>query len=111
MRFKDSPEPAMILPGSENKVMYSSFRVGDAIMLASDGRCQGQTNFQGISLALTVPNEAVAEQRFAALSDDGQVQIPLAETFFSPRLPPHRMIRPRGPAGNGSIDLQQGTKQ
>ena len=85
MRFKDSPEPAMILPGSENKVMYSSFRVGDAIMLASDGRCQGQTNFQGISLALTVPNEAAAEQRFAALSDGGQVQSPLAETFFSPR--------------------------
>jgi uncharacterized glyoxalase superfamily protein PhnB len=47
MRFKDSPEPAMILPGSENKVMYSSFRVGDAIMLAADGPCQGQTNFQG----------------------------------------------------------------
>jgi uncharacterized glyoxalase superfamily protein PhnB len=31
-----------------------------------------------------VPNEAAAEQRFAALSDGGQVQIPLAETFFSP---------------------------
>jgi PhnB protein len=85
MRFKDSPEPAMILPGSENKIMHSSFRVGDVIMLASDGRCQGQTNFQGISLALTVPNEAAAEQRFAALCDGGQVQIPLAETFFSPR--------------------------
>jgi PhnB protein len=52
--------------------MYSSFRVGDAIMLAADGRCQGQTNFQGISLALTLPNEAAAEQRFAALSDGGQ---------------------------------------
>jgi PhnB protein len=85
MRFKDSPESAMIFPGLENKVMHSSFRVGDAIVLASDGRCQGRTNFQGISLALTVQNEAAAEQWFAALSDGGQVQIPLAETFFSPR--------------------------
>jgi hypothetical protein len=24
--------------------MHSSFRVGDTIMLASDGRCQGQTH-------------------------------------------------------------------
>ena len=85
MRFKDSPDPSMISPGSENKVMHSSFRVGDVNLLASDGRCQGQASFQGVSLALTVPNEAAAEQRFAALSEGGQVQMPLAKTFFSPR--------------------------
>jgi PhnB protein len=32
-----------------------------------------------------VPNEAAAEQRFAALSDGGQLQMPPAETFSSPR--------------------------
>jgi PhnB protein len=85
MRFKDSPDPAMISPGSENKVMHSSFRVGDAVVLASDGRCQGQTDFQGISLALTVRDEAEAAERFDALSDGGQVQMPLTKTFFSPR--------------------------
>ena len=85
MHFKDSPDPAMVSPGSENKVMHSSFRVGDAIVLASDGRCQGETNFQGISLTLTVPDETEAEQRFGALSDGGQVQMPLTKTFFSPR--------------------------
>ena len=84
MHFKDSPDPSMVSPGSENKVMHSSFRVGDAIVMASDGRCQGETNFQGISLTLTVPDEAEAEQRFAALSDGGQVQMPLTKTFFSP---------------------------
>jgi PhnB protein len=85
MRFKDSPDPSMVSPGSENKVMHSSFRVGDAVVLASDGRCQGETNFQGISLTLTVPDEAEAERRFGALSDGGQVQMPLTKTFFSPR--------------------------
>jgi PhnB protein len=84
MHFKDSPDPTMVSPGSENKVMHSSFRVGDAIVMASDGRCQGETNFQGISLTLTVPDEAEAEQRFTALSDGGQVQMPLTKTFFSP---------------------------
>ena len=85
MHFKDSPDPAMVSPGSENKVMHSSFRVGDAVVLASDGRCQGETNFQGISLTLTVADEAEAERRFRALSDGGQVQMPLTKTFFSPR--------------------------
>ena len=84
MHFKDSPDPSMVSPGSENKVMHSSLRVGDAIVMASDGRCQGETNFQGISLTLTVPDEAEAEQRFTALSDGGQVQMPLTKTFFSP---------------------------
>jgi PhnB protein len=84
MHFRDSPDPSMVSPGSENKVMHSSFRVGDAIVLASDGRCQGETNFQGISLTLSVPDEAEAERRFTALSDGGQVQMPLTKTFFSP---------------------------
>jgi PhnB protein len=88
MRFKDSPEPAqpgMVPPGSEHKVMHASFRIGDTVVMASDGRCQGRPSFQGFSLSLTVPNEAEAERLFAALGDGGQVQMPLTKTFFSPR--------------------------
>jgi PhnB protein len=54
-------------------------------VMASDGRCTGQTSFQGFSLSLAVAQEAEAERKFAALSDDGQVQMPLAKTFWSPR--------------------------
>src|SRR4029077_16336309 len=88
MRFKDSPEPpqpGMIPPGSENKIMHVSFRIGDTTVMASDGRCTGQANFQGFSLSLTVANEAEADRKFAALADGGQVQMPLAKTFWSPR--------------------------
>ena len=86
MRFKDSPEPhqpGMLPPGAENKVMHMSFRVGNTTILASDGRCQGQPSFQGISLSLTVQDDASAKRLFAALGDGGQVQMPLAKTFFS----------------------------
>jgi PhnB protein len=88
MRFKDSPEPpqpGMVPPGAEKKVMHASFRIGDSTVLASDGRCLGQPSFQGFSLSLTVPNEAEAERLFASLADGGQVQTPLTKTFFSPR--------------------------
>ena len=85
MRFKESPDPGMCSPGSLDKVMHMSFRIGDTTLLASDGRCTGQPNFQGISLTLTVPNDAEAERVFASLADGGQVQMPLTKTFFSSR--------------------------
>jgi PhnB protein len=84
MRFKDSPEPCehgMVPPGE--KVMHTSFRIGDTTVLASDGECAGKPSFQGFSLSLTVPNDAEAERLFASLSEGGQVQAPLTKTFFS----------------------------
>ena len=88
MRFRDSPEPpapGMVPPGSEDKVMHASFRVGETLVMASDGRCGGDPGFRGFALSLTVPDEAAAEARFAALSGGGQVVMPLARTFYSPR--------------------------
>ncbi|QJD30278.1 VOC family protein [Methylococcus geothermalis] len=87
MRFKDSPEPPQCTPpaGTEDKVMHASFRIGESVILASDGRCGGQPSFQGFSLTLTVADENEADRLFAALAEGGQVQMPLAKTFFSPR--------------------------
>jgi PhnB protein len=87
MRFKDSPEPpqpSCAAPGSENKIMHVSFRIGENTLMASDGRCTGKPSFQGFSLSLTVPVESEAKRLFSALADGGQVQMPLAKTFFSP---------------------------
>lgn len=87
LRFKDHPEPTqpgMIPPDAADKVMHAALRIGDTIVMASDGRCAGKPNFQGVSLALTVADEAEAQRRFAALADGGQVHMPLARTFFSP---------------------------
>src|SRR5258708_38608046 len=78
MRFKDNPEPpdpSMVPPNSGNKVLHAALRIGDSTILASDGHCLGKPNFEGISLSLTVPNEAEAERRFVALAEGGQVQM------------------------------------
>ncbi len=88
MRFRDCPEPAqpgMVPPGSENKVMHAALRIGDTMVLASDGRCLGQPEFRGFALSLTAADEAEADRLFAALADGGQVQMALSKTFFSPR--------------------------
>ncbi len=87
MRFKEMPDPppGSIPPGGEDKVMHASIQIGDATVLASDGRCQGQPSFQGFALSLTAADDAEAKRLFAALSDGGQVQMPLGKTFFSPQ--------------------------
>jgi PhnB protein len=88
MRMKDSPEPHSrdgLPPGSENKVMHSSVRIGDTHFMASDGRCTGKPSFQGFSLSLTLTDEAQAEKVFAALAERGRIDMPLARTFWSPR--------------------------
>ncbi len=83
MRYKEGPE-GTCQPGLEEKVMHSAFRIGDAVVLASDGMAEGQPKFQGVSLSLTVPDTATANRFFGALADGGNVQMPLSQTFFSP---------------------------
>ena len=88
MRFKDSPEPhehGMVPPGAGDKVMHASFRIGDTEVMASDGQCAGRPSFQGFALSVTARDEADADRRFAALAEGGQVQMPLAKTFFAAR--------------------------
>ena len=86
MRYKDSPEPpppGMVPAGWDNKIMHSHLRVGNANIMASDGGSEG-LNFQGFSLSLAVANETEAKRVFEALSDGGQVRMPLTKTFWSP---------------------------
>jgi PhnB protein len=95
MRFKESPDPmppGMIPPGSENKVMHAALRIGGTTVMASDGRAQGKPKFEGFSLSLNAKDEADAERLFAALSDGGEVNMPLAKTFFAKRF---GMVRDR----------------
>ena len=58
MRHKDVPEPdATPPPGMANKVLHAAFRIGDTMVLASDGRAEGTpARFEGFSLAISAPN-------------------------------------------------------
>jgi|SRR5262249_44862063 len=87
MRYKDAPHtppPGMVPPGSEDRVMHAAFRIGDSLVMASDGECGGKPSFEGFSLSIAAANEAEAKRVFAALADGGQVRMPLGKTFFSP---------------------------
>ena len=89
MRFKENPEPmgdgcgpgGVPIPG-EN-IMHASFRIGETEVMASDGMGGGKPEFKGFSLSLTAPGDAEAKRLFNALADGGEVQMPMAKTFFA----------------------------
>jgi len=86
MRFKENPEPQPGTPECfEEKVMHARFQVGESILMASDGMCDGKANFEGFSLSITVPDEAEAERVFTALAEGGLVTMPLEKTFWAPK--------------------------
>ncbi len=87
MRFNESPEPpppGMIPPGFESKVMHSSMKIGDSIVMATDG-CDPNEKFDGFSLTLTVATVDEADKAYAALVAGGVETMPLGTTFWSPR--------------------------
>ena len=88
MRFGESPEPpppGMLPPGSENKIMHANLRIGDSMVMASDGGCTNRAGFEGFSLSITATDDAEAERLFAALAEGGQISMPMGKTFFASR--------------------------
>ncbi|CAM3775359.1 MULTISPECIES: YciI family protein [Pseudoalteromonas] len=88
-RFNESPEPipeGAIPANFDDKIMHSEFTIGDMKLLATDGCSDSvdKVNYSGFNLTLTIDSEQALRRIFAALSQDGQVRMPLAETFWSP---------------------------
>ena len=87
MRFKENPDPQPNPMGGkelDEKIMHASFKVGQTDVMASDGYAKGKPEFKGISLSVSTATEAEAKKIFGALSDGGNVTMPLSKTFYSP---------------------------
>ena len=86
MRMKDSPEPQPpgLPPGSENKVMHASLKIGESNLMLSDGMAAGGPDFRGFDLSISAKDEAEAKRIFNAVGEGGTVRMPLGKTFFAP---------------------------
>lgn len=86
MRYQDSPEPPpMPLPPDWGpKIMHGALRIGDTLVMASDGCSAEPAPFAGFSLSVTMPNAEAAALAFERLAEGGDIRMPLGATFFSP---------------------------
>lgn len=87
MRFKEAPPGSAgpgCTPANGEKIMHASFKIGDTMVMGSDGMNSGKPEFKGFSLSVNAKDDVEAQKLFNALGEGGQVQMPLAKTFFSP---------------------------
>jgi PhnB protein len=89
MTYSEAPEGACggapLPAGWNDKIMHCSLKVGETMIMMSDGNSAEPSKFSGITLSVSVPDEAHADKVFNALGEGGSVCVPLGKTFFSPR--------------------------
>jgi len=86
MRFRESPDQSHSWPGMEDLIFHATFRIEGTEFMASDvgyEKDKPSTPFSGFSLALKLSSIERAKRIFTALSNDGHIVIPLAESAFT----------------------------
>ncbi|MBV9992076.1 MAG: VOC family protein [Alphaproteobacteria bacterium] len=83
--FGDSPAAEHSPPEMKSRIIHARIQIGDALVMASDTPPERYSPPAGVSMTVNVPSIEEAEKRFAALSEGGQVQMPLTESFFAHR--------------------------
>jgi PhnB protein len=85
MTNKDAPPGQEYDPARADNVMHATLRIGESTVMASDMPEGWYKKPQGYNIYLPAPTVAEAERLFAALSEGGEVQMPLEKTFWAER--------------------------
>lgn len=83
--YGDSPMAAETPPGSQKLIIHTTLKVGDQILQGADVLPERYQKPQGISVTLQIDAAADAERIFHALAENGEVQMPIQETFWALR--------------------------
>ena len=87
--YGDMPGPSELPPETRNLIAHVRLQVGDAVLMGSDWCTpQGGGTYPGIhgnAVSLSVDTPEEAERLFHALSDGGEVTMPITETSWALR--------------------------
>lgn len=83
-RYGESP---MAGKGPDDKIMHTSIKIGDSVIMACDNVFEENPTTVGnnISLAIGSNDIAAAEKAFEGLSEGANVTMPMQETFWAER--------------------------
>ena len=84
MTFGDAPAGSPVPPDSKDLVMHTSMPVGSILLMGCDAPPGREQKLGGFQISVSMPDEAEVKRIYAALSEGGSVQMPLAPTFWSP---------------------------
>ncbi len=85
MTHAGTPAEAQVPPEWRDKILHAHLVVNSEAIMASDAPPGRYEKPQGFSVALQVKDPAEAERVFRALAENGQVRMPMQETFFAAR--------------------------
>lgn len=84
-RFGEAPGNEDFPEDMREQVMHVHLQVGDQAIMGSDAPPQAREQTGGFSVSISIDDVGEAERIFAALSDGGQVRMPIEETFWAKR--------------------------
>ena len=85
LRHEATPAEQNIPHEWRKKVMHARFTINGQPVMASDCPPQHYQPPQGFSVTLGIEDPAEADRVFAALAEQGNVRMPIAETFWARR--------------------------
>ena len=83
--MSDMPSDEPVPADQADLIMHAALTFGDNILMASDDPTGDGGPVKGMSVNYTVADIAEIDRVFEALADVGEVTMPVAETFWSPR--------------------------
>jgi len=83
MTFGELPDDSGVDPAWKDRVLHATISLGGAMLMGAD--VEGAHPMRSAYLSLGLESPAEVERVFAALSDGGEVFMPLQETFFATR--------------------------
>ena len=83
MTHGESPEQSRLNPQWKDKVLHGRITIGDTELMAAD--IPNAEPMRSAYITLRMESDGEAERVFSALSDGGQVLMPMREEFFASR--------------------------
>ena len=83
MTHGQAPEPSDVNPAQKDAVLHARISIGGTELMGAD--IPSAEPMRSAYLSLGVESDAEAERIFSALSEGGEVFMPMQETFFATR--------------------------
>lgn len=83
--FAGTPMEAHVPTEWRDKIIHARMKVGNDVLMGSDPPPDRFKKPEGISMSLTIKDQAEAERIFNALAEKGAIHMPFQQTFWAVR--------------------------